>query len=164
MAVSASFAIALDAAADLIAGSATFQSATGTVDKADARSRVYFDENPRADADSIYPFAIISLHPSSHYSAIRQGCVYVSLHSVAVVLVELVALANTAADDGPYLDFVDFASAVMDEMSGEFNGENDKYGFTTITIEQPPIRTDHSNRNQQDIYYLAASFGREDPS
>ena len=153
-------ALAVGSAIELLAASPTFQTRVGAANAAAAKANIYTYEAARRAASNggeaikgLRPFAIVDMSDSFNWQPISQGCSAIHLQvagQITVVISDNARLTDIGGDDGPndsYLDFLNFAGGVMDDMSGRLNnGVQDTFGFQAVEMIEPPVRTDWEAR------------------
>ncbi len=169
-----SMARSIASAITLLSRSATFQTRVGAASAAAALPHIYGYEPYRAgveDHADHRPRAIVDFSENFQWLPLQRACTHIRLDVAGQVLVILEDNANfnwldetSDADfNDSFIDFSNFAGGVMDDMSGLLNDATyDSFGFQSITMLSPPVRTDIADRSSDhDFWFAVFAFERE---
>jgi hypothetical protein len=165
LATTGSLALALEGAETLFSLSATLQARVGGKTPAELKSQhILFGEltnegaiDPTATLAGKRP-AIILIPETHFYVQVGQGSQITMLANTGILVVITDNPRYPENHKASLLDFVDFASSVMDDISDLF-GRDTYYPFNRPTLEQPyfrPIKIDRPSDDYWTATYLLA--------
>lgn len=151
----------LDGAEELFSLSATFQERTGKSAAELKSGNIWFGElslNELGQVDLSQtlsgqrPFVVL-IPEEDGYNQIHQGAQFTLAKSGAVIALFTAEPRYPENHKESYRDFVDFASAVMDDVS-EKCGQDTIWPFNRIGIYTPPYRPPIGSRESDDFWLV----------
>lgn len=148
-----SLSLVITAIRTAISNSSTFQTETGTASAAAALAYIHLYLESEADIlNQKRPMAVLR-YPVHGYHQYASGP---SMQAAGTVRVLLFANAKNPADeDQSYIDFLDFAGQVIDELvaAGSLDAT---FAELDMPMAQEPLRTPRDQRSDKNDFWMAA--------
>ena len=151
---SSTIATAYDSAFQLVAHTLEFQTRTGSLDATEALTHIY--EFEILNVAGRRPCCMIDLDDTLRFAAVRGRSCKNSMYTLDMAVAFILTLDVDRDHDKPFLDFLNFAGNVCDQMWKNFGADGiDSFAWNGIEIGALPNRPHKDKRSAGDDFFVA---------